>query len=189
MPMLYALGQHGALLSLQDFLLPHEHLFVYLDDIYVFARSRGPDLHIFRCARIQVHLRKTQVWNRGGHYPPACQQMQEAAARADPQARVWRGEGPPAQQGVRVLGIPIGHEEFVQAEFRATSVKHQTLVERIHWCRIFKALGCLYARTPCCILIHFCPPLLSHTPEIERDPLQPISTSATFFFPLRPFFG
>ena len=29
MPMLYALGQHGALLSLQDFLLPDEHLFAY----------------------------------------------------------------------------------------------------------------------------------------------------------------
>ena len=27
--------------------------------------------------------------------------------------------------------IPIGHEEFVQAELRATTEKHQTLVERI----------------------------------------------------------
>ena len=35
MPMLYALGQHGALLSLQDFLLPDEHLFAHLDDMYV----------------------------------------------------------------------------------------------------------------------------------------------------------
>ena len=138
MPMLYALGQHGALLSLQDFLLPHEHLFAYLDDIYVVCLPDrvGPIFKhlqeaLDQYARIQVHLGKTQVWNRGGHYPPACQQMQEAAARADPQARVWRGEGPPAQQGVRVLGIPIGHEEFVQAELRATTVKHQTLVERI----------------------------------------------------------
>ena len=57
--------------------------------------------------------------------------MQEAGARVDPQARVWRGEGPPAHHGVRVLGIPVGHEEFVQAELRATTVKHQTLVERV----------------------------------------------------------
>ena len=39
MPMLYALGQHGPLLSLQEFLLPHEHLFAYLDDIYVVCRT------------------------------------------------------------------------------------------------------------------------------------------------------
>ena len=32
--MLYV-GQHGALLCLQDFLLPHEHLVACLDDIYV----------------------------------------------------------------------------------------------------------------------------------------------------------
>ena len=70
-------------------------------------------------------VRSSSIWC--GHFPPACHQMQEAAARADPQARVWRGEGPPAQQGVRVLGIPIGHEEFVQP----TTEKHKTLVERI----------------------------------------------------------
>ena len=51
--------------------------------------------------------------------------------RADPQARVWRGGRPPAQQGVHVLGLPIGHEEFVQAELRATTEKHKTLVERV----------------------------------------------------------
>ena len=138
MPMLYALGQHGALFSLQDFLLPHEQLFAYLDDINVVCLPDwvGPIFKhlqeaLDQYARIQVHLGKTQVWNRGGHYPPACQQMQEAAAHADPQAGVWRREGPPAQQGVRVLGILIGHEEFVQAELRATTEKHQTLVERI----------------------------------------------------------
>ena len=63
------------------------------------------------------------------HFPLSCQQMPEAAARPDPQARVWRGEGHPAQR-VRVLD-PIGHEEFVQAEFRATTEKHRLLVERI----------------------------------------------------------
>ena len=98
MPMLYALGQHGALLSLQDFLVPHEHLFAYLDDICVVCLPDrvGPIFKhlqeaLDQYARIQVHLGKTSVWNRGGHFPLACQQMQEAAARADPQARVWRG--------------------------------------------------------------------------------------------------
>ena len=78
-------------------------------------------------ARIQLGVGKIQVWNRGGHFPPGCQEMQEAAARVDPQARVWRG----GEQGVRVLSIPIGHEEFVHAELRATTEKHRSLVERI----------------------------------------------------------
>ena len=82
---------------------------------------------------IQVHLGKTQVWNRGGHVPPACVEMQAAADRADPQsqARIWRGAGLPSQQGIRVLGIPIGHEEYVQAELRATTEKHSILLNRI----------------------------------------------------------
>ena len=35
MPMLYSLGQHAALQAVQDALLPGEHLFAYLDDIYI----------------------------------------------------------------------------------------------------------------------------------------------------------
>ena len=61
--------------------------------------------------------------------PPGCQEMQEVAARVDPLARVWRGEGPPSEQGVRVLGIPIGHEEFVQAELQATEKQRLDLQE------------------------------------------------------------
>ena len=87
MPMLYALGQHRALLCLQDFLLPHEHLFAYLDDLYVVCLPDrvGPIFKhlqeaLDQYARIQVHLGKTQVWNRGGHVPPGCQEMQEVAA-------------------------------------------------------------------------------------------------------------
>ena len=66
MPMLYALGQHGALLSLQDFLVPHEHLFAYLDDICVLCLPHrvGPIFKhlqeaLDQYARIQVHLGKT----------------------------------------------------------------------------------------------------------------------------------
>ena len=95
-------GEQGQpLLCCQDFLFPHQHLFIYFDDLYV------------------------------GHWLPGCQEMQEVAARVDPQARVWQGEGPPSQQGVRVLGIPIGHEEFVQVKLRATTEKHRLLVERL----------------------------------------------------------
>ena len=49
----------------------------------------------------------------------------------DPNARVWPGQGPPAEQRIRFLGIPIGHSEFVESQFRATTVKHSVLYERI----------------------------------------------------------
>ena len=101
MPLLFSLGQHSALQSLQSFLLPGEQLFAYLDDIYVvcspervgaiFTRLKS-DLESH--ARIQVHQGKTKVWNRAGAEPEACSSMQEAAQRVDPDARVWTGDGP-----------------------------------------------------------------------------------------------
>ena len=76
MPMLYSLGQHAALQSVQDAFLPGEYLFGYLDDIYVVCSpERVALIHklleqaLEEYARIQVHLGKTQVWNRGGHVP------------------------------------------------------------------------------------------------------------------------
>ena len=102
MPMLHALGQHGALLSLQDFLLLDEHFFANLDDMHVVCLPDriGPIFEhlqeaLEQYARIQVHLGKTQVWNGGGHVPLACVEMQAAADRANPQsqARIWRGAG------------------------------------------------------------------------------------------------
>ena len=76
MPMLYALGQHGALESIQESPLPDEHLFAYHDDLYVVCSPErvGPIYKIVEDvleahARVQVHLGKTQEWNRGGHCP------------------------------------------------------------------------------------------------------------------------
>ena len=39
MPMLYSLVQHAALQAVQDALLFGEHLFAYLDDIYIVCLS------------------------------------------------------------------------------------------------------------------------------------------------------
>ena len=46
-------------------------------------------------------------------------------------ARVWRDEGPSHKQGLRVLGIPIGHVDFVQAQVRSTTEMHRDLHERL----------------------------------------------------------
>ena len=37
-----------------------------------------------RTRESQMHLGKTQVWNRGGHMPPGCDSMQVAVQRVDP---------------------------------------------------------------------------------------------------------
>ena len=73
MPALFALGQHRALQEVQAHLLPGEHLFAFLDDIYVVsapARSR----EVFELVRsasqghcgIGVNMGKTKVWNAAG---------------------------------------------------------------------------------------------------------------------------
>ena len=57
--------------------------------------------------------------------------MQVAAQIVDPDARVWRGDGPSQEQGIRVLGIPVGHVDFVQAQLQSTTEKQRTLFERL----------------------------------------------------------
>ena len=99
MPMLFCLGQHGALRAIAERLLPGEKLFAYLDDLYVVCQpDRVGDVHtiigqeLWRHAKISVHHGKTKVWNRGGTCPDACAALTEAARMVDLRAVVWRGD-------------------------------------------------------------------------------------------------
>ena len=76
MPMLFALGQHGALEATQARLGAGDYVFAYLDDIYTAtgpARLDGAHVaveeELWSHARIHLHHGKTQVWNRGGTEP------------------------------------------------------------------------------------------------------------------------
>ena len=73
-----------------------------------------------------MHDGKTQLWNRSGVVPTGAQALTEAAQRLDPEAIVWRGDVslPPQEQGVMVLGTPMGHPEFVRSRLAAVSAKH-----------------------------------------------------------------
>ena len=70
---------------------PDEYLFAHLGDIYVVCHPERVSA-IYKLlgqaleenARIQMHLGKTQVWNRGGHMPPGCDSMQVGVQRVDP---------------------------------------------------------------------------------------------------------
>ena len=69
MPALFSVGQHSALVAMQEQLGPDERLFAFLDDIHVPSSPNRvvPIFNILRRefwthARIQIHLRKTQIW-------------------------------------------------------------------------------------------------------------------------------
>ena len=96
----------------------------------IFNILRG---ELWKHARIQIHLGKTQIWNQGGEKPPGCDALTTDAQRHDPNAVVWKGNRtlPQDQQGLIVLGTPLGSAEFVQRELAELSVKHQSLLDRI----------------------------------------------------------
>ena len=71
-------------------------------------------------AKIRVHSGKTHVWNRSGRVPPTCDELQRRTVLQDPTAQVWTGSLVSTQnQGIKVLGCPLGHEDFVTTQLDA----------------------------------------------------------------------
>ena len=96
MPLLFSLGQHGALAAVQRQLHASEKMFAYLDDIYIVTTpARVGHVYsllqdaLFRHARIRLHSGKTQVWNSGGIRPEACDALERVARAVNP--RPWCG--------------------------------------------------------------------------------------------------
>ena len=69
---------------------------------------------------IEVHHGKTMLWDRAGIMPTASAALTAAARRNDPTAIVWRVDPflSVDEQGVRILGISVGHARFVQSQYR-----------------------------------------------------------------------
>ena len=140
MPMLYALGQHQALRSVQSQLLHDERLLAFHDDIYVVSQpERTVEIHdilredLWDYSRIQIHAGKTQIWNRGGHIPTNHDTLLRAAQVEDPEAQIWFGslEAPPEERGIKVLGTPLGTAAFVRSRLQSTVEHHRLLLGRI----------------------------------------------------------
>ena len=72
---------------------------------------------IFAYTQINMHHGKMQVWNRG--VPRGVEALTRAAQQVTRGAIVWRGDArlPEAQQGEKILGIPVGQPGFVRAFF------------------------------------------------------------------------
>ena len=139
MPILFALGQHPALVAALRRFHAGERLFASLDDMYVVTTpDRVGAVHAILSEELWPHSRichggKTQVWNAAGIRPPACDELDRVAQLEDPEAAsVWRGgDLPIASQGIKVLGTPHGHDEFVEAHLARTFQSDETLLERI----------------------------------------------------------
>ena len=85
-----------------------------------------------RHSNIRVHLGKIKVWNASGVEPGACQILQRIADASGNRESVWKGSGLPTElQGIKVLGTPLGHPDFVAAHLDRVLSDHRTLLERI----------------------------------------------------------
>ena len=139
MPLLFCLGQKEALQSVQRQLEDGERLFAFLDDVYVVTRPERVGevyrileeaLRVFSC--IRIHNGKTKIWNRLGTRPEACDLLERIARVENPRATVWKGGGVPTdQQGIKVLGTPLGHDDFVASHLQEVVQDQQGLLRKI----------------------------------------------------------
>ena len=66
--------------------------------------------------------------------PSGTEALTAAARVEDEDAIVWRGdpELPEVEQGIRLLGTPLGHPIFVEDQLARLTTSHRVLLERIH---------------------------------------------------------
>ena len=105
MPLLFSLGIQNALEEVRQSLEDGECLFAFLDDINVLSspeRTRVVNdllaTTLGERASIQLHTGKTRTWNSAGECPV---DMVELGPD------VWN------LLGIKILGTPVGHDEFV----------------------------------------------------------------------------
>ena len=135
MPALFSLAQHPALSEAAAGLQEGEAIFAFLDDNYVVSAPERTDaLHsaledaLWRHARIRLNRGKTRVWNAGGEEPAGLARLQPVGAEP-----VWTGAWslPADQQGLLVLGAPLGSEAFVRRELRRKRETQDQLLARL----------------------------------------------------------
>ena len=140
MPLVFSLGQHKALVRAQSQMAPGEVLLAFLDDVHtVSPPGRVSTVHsvldeaLWSEAGIRIHQGKTQIWNQAGEKPEGCEELERVAVAADPTAVVWPGsdELPSHKRGMKVLGTPLGHADFIRDHLEKTAAEHQVLLDRI----------------------------------------------------------
>ncbi len=130
MPALYALAQHDALAEASGNLLPSEHLFSFLDDLYVVTcRVRAAEAFkevaglVEEHAGVKSNFGKLRAWCRGGG--PAPPDLTDISAEA------WTADLPDELNGLVVLGTPLGKAAFVEAHARKRLSIEQRLLREL----------------------------------------------------------
>ena len=120
MPLLFSQGQHRALVSVQA--QEGERLLAFL--YVVCSPGRVGEVHNSGEGTAR------EDWHHHGKTKPSMTDALTCAAWVvKPEAVVWRGDWAllPSQQGLRVLGVQIGHPSFITAHM-AAKLKEQALL-------------------------------------------------------------
>ena len=125
MPLLFSLAIHDALQRLKEGLFPRELLFAFLDDVHVVCSPNKVravfDLlarELSEHAGIQLNEGKTRVWNRAGMRPPHVEDLGP---------EVWN------EEGVKILGTPIGSDRFNEAVTEERLTEERRLWDALAW--------------------------------------------------------
>ena len=177
MPCLFAAALHPALTAIQQAMAPGDGCLAFLDDVYLLTTPERA-VPTFRLARdailrhagINLHQGKTRVWNKAGSAPANIHTLQPV----EQNARIWVGDQtlPPAEQGLQVLGAPIGSLAYIEAALARTTAKHAVLFERI---TAVPDLQCAYllltycANTRATYLLRALPPILTQAFATAHD--------------------
>jgi hypothetical protein len=130
MPVLYALGQADALAHAQSQLQEGDVIFSFLDDIYVITtRARAAEVYqtvaesIESQAGVRSNLGKLEAWSpSGGPAPPGLATISPTS---------WKGDLPERENGILVLGVPVGLPAFIATKAEARMTEERRLLESI----------------------------------------------------------
>ena len=151
MPLLFCLSLHIALVAANARLQEGESLFAFLDCIYATcAPNRVLAVHrIFAARGSDPLLHLCPPWQDADLEPrrtasSRCESLTTAARTIDPNAVVWRGDTQlaPHQQGIIVLGSPVGQEAFITAQLSAKREEHQSCWTGTRVCPMCRLHGC-----------------------------------------------
>ena len=116
MPARCCLAMHGPLHESALRLRDGEFVVAYLENIYLLTpRDRAREAYdmvaktVWRRASVRPNAGTTECWAKGGGSAP--RGVQELGTQGG--APVWKGNLPPSECGVEVLGSPPGSPEFV----------------------------------------------------------------------------
>ena len=139
MPLLFSVGRHRALVQVQADLREGERLFAFLDDIYVVCPLRVEKPCTSRWStHCEQKSASASIWRKQRYgmqkrKPGVADALTAAAQTVKPEALVWRGNLslPPSMQGLKILGVPVGHPEYIVRELAQKAEEQSLLFERI----------------------------------------------------------